>query len=435
MDYANAGLVPVVGIGYGSQTVTLHPQQLAVPLDDCAITPCSADELQLAQRLMKFDSSHDEGVRACTEFALGWLEGHEIRARTFDLDGLPVLDATIGEGPVTVVLHAHLDVVPAKQEQFIPHVDDEFLWGRGAYDMKGATAAMFTVMADLAAMDTPLPIRVRLLCVPDEEDDKPKEVRGTEAAVQRGLVGDFVVCGEPTDLHVGIQAKGVLDVRIEVEGRGAHGATPWLGVNAIERAMDIYDRLKLLPFAQESSRFYERPSINLGRITGGDRINQVPERCVMDVDIRFLPEQPVERVREELMSLAVPGCRVTEMFRRPPAKVSTKDPFLQRLRAATQQYMPDGEEVRLVGRDGTNDGTYFLQRGIPSVEFGPVGSGHHGPKEKVSVRSLRAYRLALLDFLHSVAADAESLAGRVQHPHAQVRSDAADGSREPRSLL
>ena len=408
--------------------MTLHPEQLAVPAESCPLPLSSADELKLAQRLMSFDSSHDEGIRTCTDFALGWLEGHEIRARTFDLDGLPVLDATVGEGPVTVVLHAHIDVVPGKKEQFIPHVDHEFLWGRGAYDMKGATAAMFCVMADIAALAEPLGIRVRLLSVPDEEDDKPKDLRGTEAAVQRGLVGDFVVCGEPTDLHVGIQAKGVLDVRIEVEGRGAHGATPWLGVNAIERAMDVIDRLKLLPFAQESSRFYDRPSINLGRISGGDRINQVPERCVMDVDIRFLPEQPVERVREELMTLAVPGCRVTEMYRRPPAKVDTKNPFLVRLREAARAHASD--EVQLVGRDGTNDGTYFLQRGIPSVEFGPIGSGHHGPAEKVSIRSLRAYRLALLDFLHAVAADVDQLTGLVQ-PHG-IDEDLRE---ESRSLL
>jgi succinyl-diaminopimelate desuccinylase len=409
--------------------VTLHPEQLAVPADDVAIEPCSADELALAKRLIGFDSSHDEGIRTCTDFALGWLEGHDIHARTFDLEGLPILDATIGEGPVTVVLHAHLDVVPGRKEQFIPHVDHEFLWGRGAYDMKGATAAMFCVMADLASLQQreELSIRVRMLSVPDEEDDKPKEMRGTEAAVARGLVGDFVVCGEPTDLHVGVQAKGVLDVRIEVEGRGAHGATPWLGVNAIERAMDVYDRLKLLPFAQESSRFYDRPSINLGRIKGGDRINQVPERCVLDVDIRYLPEQPVERVREELMTLAVPGCRVIETFRRPPAKVSTKDPFLIRLREAAARH--SGQEVQLVGRDGTNDGTYFLQRGIPSVEFGPVGSGHHGPHEKVSVRSLRQYRFALLDFLQSVRRDASELEGRVQ-PHGRD-----EHPEERRSLL
>lgn len=406
--------------------MTLHPRQSDVPVDACPLRLCAADELQLAQRLLTFDSSHPEGVRTCTDFALGWLEGHEIRARTFDLDGLPVLDATVGEGPVTVVLHAHLDVVPGRAEQFIPHVDAEFLWGRGAYDMKGATAAIFAVMADIAAQEAPPRVRVRLLCVPDEEDDTAKELRGNEAAVQRGLVGDFVVCGEPTDLHVGVQAKGVLDVRVEVEGRGAHGATPWLGVNAIERAMDVYDRLRMLPFAQESSRYYDRPSINLGRIHGGDRINQVPDRCVMDVDIRFLPEQPVERVREELMSLAVPGCRVTEMYRRPPARVSSTDPFLQRLQQAAQLHADT--DVQLVGRDGTNDGTYFLQRGIPSVEFGPVGSGHHGPREKVSIESLRRYRLALLSFLHRVGADADELAGRV-HPHG------LEDREEPRSLL
>jgi succinyl-diaminopimelate desuccinylase len=178
--------------------------------------------------------------------------------------------------------------------------------------------------------------------------------------------------------------------------------------------MDVYDRLKLLPFAQESSRFYDRPSINLGRISGGDRINQVPDKCVLDVDIRYLPEQPVERVREELMSLAVPGCRVTEMFRRPPAKVKTSNPFVKHLQESSQGRMET--EVQYVGRDGTNDGTYFLQRGIPSVEFGPVGSGHHGPQEKVSIRSLRAYRVALLDFLYRVANDVDQLAG-LAHPH------------------
>ena len=127
------------------------------------------------------------------------------------------------------------------------------------------------------------------------------------------------------------------------------------------------------------------------------------------------------------MSLAVPGCRVTEMFRRPPAKVDSKNPFLLRLCDATRKHAAN--DVQLVGRDGTNDGTYFLQRGIPSVEFGPIGSGHHGPKERVTINSLRTYRLALLDFLYSVGADVGELTGLVR-PHAiEGRRD------EPRSLL
>jgi succinyl-diaminopimelate desuccinylase len=52
-----------------------------------------------------------------------------------------------------------------------------------------------------------------------------------------------------------------------------------------------------------------------------------------------------------------------------------------------------------VGRDGASDAITFLDRGIPAVEFGPVGGGHHGPDEWVSISSLARYRQALGDFI------------------------------------
>ena len=52
-------------------------------------------------------------------------------------------------------------------------------------------------------------------------------------------------------------------------------------------------------------------------------------------------------------------------------------------------------EVMSVGRDGASDAVSFLRAGVPAVEFGPVGDGHHGPEEWVSISSLRAYRQAL----------------------------------------
>lgn len=386
---------------------TSHLAQAAVDSSACPIPLSGADELKLAQRMISYDSSDAEGIKACVGYLTGWLEARDISYTSFDVHGLPVVIATVGSGPVTIVLHTHIDVVPGSEGQFIPYVDREYLWGRGAYDMKGATAAMFTVLADIAPIADDLGITVRLVMVPDEETDEQREEYGTEQLVERGFLGDFVVCGEPTDFHVGIQAKGVLDVRIDVDGRSAHGATPWLGVNAIIKAMDVYDRLTTLPFAQESSAFYERPSINLGRIKGGDRLNQVPERCTLEVDIRFLPEQPIDRLRSELQSL--PGCRVSEITWRPPARVSTSNPFLKLLASAADSCTE--HTVQLVGRDGTNDGVHFLKRGIPSVEFGPLGSGHHGPEEKVSIRSLREYRIALLHFLHAVSERVGELTG------------------------
>ena len=52
-----------------------------------------------------------------------------------------------------------------------------------------------------------------------------------------------------------------------------------------------------------------------------------------------------------------------------------------------------------VGRDGASDAVSFLQAGIPAVEFGPSGAGHHGPEEWVSIASLARYRQALRDFV------------------------------------
>ena len=84
---------------------------------------------------------------------------------------------------------------------------------------------MMYALRDVAAQRN---VRVRFMCVPDEESDEVDD-RSTDALVRAGLGGDFAITGEPTDLHIGVQAKGVLAFRIVVGGRAAHGSTPWLG--------------------------------------------------------------------------------------------------------------------------------------------------------------------------------------------------------------
>ena len=61
-----------------------------------------------------------------------------------------------------------------------------------------------------------------------------------------------------------------------------------------------------------------------------------------------------------------------------------------------------GSETMSVGRDGASDAVSFLRVGVPAVEFGPVGAGHHGPAEWVSISSLEGYRQALESFLRAI---------------------------------
>ncbi|HEX3174932.1 MAG TPA: M20/M25/M40 family metallo-hydrolase [Solirubrobacterales bacterium] len=355
-----------------------------------------SDELvALVRRLVSYDTSEADGVLEAAGFVEGWLEARGIEAATDEIRGLPVLRAEVGpEGAPTVVLHGHLDVVPGLEGQFEPRLEGDRLYGRGAYDMKGALAAMLLVVAGMRDQGG---MRVRLGIVGDEESEEEAE-RGSDHLVDSGFVGDFAITGEPTDLQIGVEAKGVLALRLEVSGLAAHGATPWLGDNAVLKAHDVFRSIESLPFARHSSELFDRPSINLGRILGGDALNKVPDRCAIDVDIRYLPDQDPAVVLEQVRGL--PDAEVTPLFTRPPAVVERDSPFVVGLREAVSAHH-DGEPMS-VGRDGASDAVSFLRVGVPAVEFGPAGDGHHGPQEWVSVASLEVYRQTLDSFLRTI---------------------------------
>lgn len=363
-----------------------------------------ADERLLAEKLIGFDSSHEDGIRLCAGFVKGWLEARDIGTRQLEIRGLPILLAEVGppaeSSAPTVILHGHVDVVPGREGQFEARVENDRLIGRGAYDMKGALAGMMLALNDLAEQQQ---TRVCLAIVPDEEAED-EDYRGTDLLVDQGLSGDFAITGEPTDMHVGVAAKGVLAVRLEVSGRAAHGSTPWEGDNAILKAFAVFRKIESLPFSRESSELFDRPSINLGRIWGGDALNKVPDACVIDVDIRYLPEQNQNEILAQIADLE--DATVLSTFTRPPVAVDRRSAFVRTLCAATQPHQ-DGE-VAGVGRDGASDAISFLRVGIPAVEFGPRGAGHHGPDEWVSISSLSAYRRALVDFAVAVPGAVET---------------------------
>ena len=350
-----------------------------------------SDLVALAKRLISYDTSDREAMHEAAGFIRGWLEARGFHPSEEGVRGLPVIRAERGpEAAPTVVLHGHLDVVPGYPEQFEARLDGDRLLGRGAYDMKGALAAMLVAFCDAPAHG----VRIRLGIVSDEESEEEAD-RGSDHLVDSGFIGDFAITGEPTNLHIGVQAKGVLAVRLLVSGLAAHGATPWLGENAVLRAVEIFRAIQSLPFAGESSELFDRPSINLGRILGGDALNKVPDRCVIDVDIRYLPTQDPAEILGQIA--AVPNAEVMNTFTRPPAVVDPESPYVLVLRDAASPH--HRAEPRSLGRDGASDAVSFLRVGVPAVEFGPIGGGHHGPEEWVSVASLEAYRRTLEEFM------------------------------------
>jgi succinyl-diaminopimelate desuccinylase len=353
------------------------------------------DAQALTERLIAYDTSAPAGIQKAMEYIRAWLEARDVEVNEMEHKGLPVLAAVVGpENGPTIVLHGHIDVVPAHEEQFAPRREGERLLGRGAYDMKGGLAAMMGAVHQLRDQKD---VRVVFVVVPDEESEEESD-RATDFLVRSGYTGHFAITGEPTDLHIGVQAKGVLAMRIEVAGTSAHGATPWLGDNAVLKALDAFRSIETLPFTRESSDLFDRPSINLGRILGGDAHNKVPDSCVIDVEIRYLPGQKPEDILGQVGELR--DVRVVRHFYRPPAIVDRNNPFVRVLTECVSGFLD--KEAISIGRDGASDAISFIEAGVPAIEFGPVGAGHHGPEEWVSVPSLALYEQALVQFIQLI---------------------------------
>jgi succinyl-diaminopimelate desuccinylase len=291
------------------------------------------DERALAERLIAADTSTLDGLRGAAGFVKGWLEARDVDVVEHDYEGLPILMAEVGakaEGAPTVILHGHLDVVPAHADQFTPRVEGDRLIGRGAYDMKGGLAAMMCALQDAAAQDASA---CASCACPTRSPRTSRRTRSTaSSATARSPATSRSPASRPTCTSAS-RPRACSRCASSSAGPPPTARRPWLGDNAILKAHDTFRRIETLPFSRESSDLFDRPSINLARINGGDAFNKVPDRCEMEVDIRFLPGQDAGAILAQIRAL--PDTEIVRCATWPPAVVPRTNPFVVALREAS----------------------------------------------------------------------------------------------------
>jgi acetylornithine deacetylase len=278
------------------------------------------------------------------------------------------------------MLNGHLDTVSAggMERPFEGRIAGERLYGRGAYDMKGAIAA--ALVAAARAHEEGLPGAVVVACVIDEELGS----KGTERLVEVCRTDAAIVC-EPTDERIRIAHKGFAGFQIEMPGRAAHGSRPDLGVDAIAAMGTVLTRLEEL--SDRLSREQGHPllgpgSVHASLIEGGQEYSSYPARCLVTGERRSIPgESEAEVVRElEALVAGTPASfRLT--FGRDPFEIGADHPFPAQVAAAA-------------GADGFDgiafwtDAALLAGAGIPTVVYGPAGEGAHADEEWVDLASL-----------------------------------------------
>jgi acetylornithine deacetylase len=252
----------------------------------------------------RFDQSNRGVVDLVAEWAAGLGFGVRIEALPGE-SGKANLIATLGEGDDGLVLSGHTDTVPCNAERW---TDDPFvlmehegkLHGLGTADMKSFFAAALHAIARFEPASLRRPIT--LLGTADEEST----MDGARALVQKGeRLGRYAIIGEPTGLQPIRKHKGVFYVKVTVGGKAGHASNPALGVNAIEGLQWVLTALQSWRDTI-GQRYHDddfevpAPTLNFGRITGGDSPNRICAECTLDLDIRLLPGMERSAVVTEL---------------------------------------------------------------------------------------------------------------------------------------
>jgi acetylornithine deacetylase len=276
-----------------------------------------------------------------------------------------------------VMLNSHMDTVPVDNmsiSPFDPTIKDGRIFGRGSCDAKASLAAMLTAVINYA-QQSDRPATVVFAAMADEEFS----FSGSWKLIEKQWPVSACVIGEPTRLRRVIAHKGLVRWRISVEGLSAHGATPELGRNAVYDAARVV--LALQEFARqlstgESHHLLGHTTLNVGRISGGQSVNIVPDRCVLEAEMRLLPNADGQHCLEECLEFvrARVGPEVQLTFEEPylldPAMETPSDALIvTSLGEARQQEI--GDAGALEGANYGTDGSKLARAGIQTVICGP----------------------------------------------------------------
>jgi acetylornithine deacetylase/succinyl-diaminopimelate desuccinylase family protein len=320
-----------------------------------------------------------------------------------------------GRGGRKLIFNGHLDVVPAgrtsswKYPPFQGKVAKGKIYGRGSSDMKSGIASFIHALSTLERSEIPLRQGAVVLHLVSDEESHGHQ--GTGFLVQRERIqGHAALVGESTALQPMIAQKGALWLRVVTFGKSAHGSRPHLGVNAVEKMMKLIERLRLLPLEKDHP-LLGKPTLNIGTIQGGTKVNIVPADCVIEVDRRMLPgekkEEVLREIKEMLDSLQSQDpffqYRMEEMDFAEPSEVDPEEEIVKIGVEAIENVM--GKKPILKGSSGFTDARFYINRcHIPTLIFGPGGVDQpHTMDESVEVdalvRAAQIYAMILVEYL------------------------------------
>jgi len=393
------------------------------------------DETMFLSELTKFPSTR--GQEQCAQdFMAAELSarGYEVDRWQIDIDDirhLPGFSPVIGKYDDavnivathksrtntghTLILNGHIDVVPEgplgmwDTPPYEPRIDDGWMYGRGAGDMKAGLASNLFALDALRACGFSPAADVFIQSVVEEECTG----NGALACLQRGYKADAALIPEPFAESLVTAQVGVLWFQVHLKGLPTHVAYAGSGSNAIEAAMPL---IKALHKMEERWNADEKKhpqyahvhhplNLNVGKIEGGDWTSSVPAWCVFDVRVGLYPGQDKLAAKTEIEAVLNEAARENDFLRnnkpgitfqgfQAEGYVLAEDTSPTAIRAiSTLENAHEaitGNTLDRLSITATTDARFFgLYADTPALVYGPRAEDIHGFNERVELESVR----------------------------------------------
>lgn len=364
--------------------------------------------IESAQQLIQKPSITPDDA-GCIPWLIQQLEPLGFHCQQLDVNGVTNLIASIGTGNKTMAFLGHTDVVPAgdlkhwQHPPFAATVEDNFLYGRGAADMKTAIACMLNATKQFLTNGGQFNRgKFYWLITSDEEGEAEY---GTKAMIehlkQKGVTLDVSLVGEPTATvtagdTIKIGRRGALSGCIKLAGKPGHVAYPDKIRNPINPMAKIIQALNNIEWDSGSADF-PGSSLQITHINSGDFSDNVsPSYCEINFNIRYSHRWSEQQLKQKITALVQPeGSEFELQWQRPCPPYWNKQSVnpgsaLTLLEQAI--FQTTGRYPSLSTSGGTSDGRFAASLGGEVYEIGVCNATIHQVNEKVSVGDLITLR-------------------------------------------
>ncbi|HBS21087.1 MULTISPECIES: ArgE/DapE family deacylase [Thalassospira] len=309
----------------------------------------------------------------------------------------------------SLILNGHIDVVPTgpvaqwRRGPFDPYVERDWLYGRGAGDMKAGIIAYCNALAAVHDLGLEPAAPVILQSVVEEECTG----NGALACLHAGYRADCAIIPEPFNQTLMTAQLGVMWFQLHVTGSPAHVLDTSAGSNAIEAAFGFFETLK------EVEDIWNHPThrhaaygahihpvnFNLGKIEGGEWASTVPPVCSADIRVGFYPGMELAKVRETIEEVAQsamenhPACKGAKFdityrgFQAEACVMDETHPMMTMI--GDIHHEVTGNAIKNYASTATTDARFFQIYGnVPATCYGPKAERIHGIDERVSISSM-----------------------------------------------